>query len=254
MPLPFTYQRSVRGPRMLFRVPEHAPQSDIRSRAPEGRKGSSAPPPGLQVPAAASSPESVHKIGAIHKTPYVKAGDSRDRRGRAFEVGWTPALPELLYAMGLPGLNHPIGSGVVRGAPHEATAEQSRAQTYETALSPRLKAGACAPEERKVIPRTGVAACTSRSSRRSTTHACGLSRYLARRAGRPLGGGPNWVTRPSQITRRELQHGTSRGVSCPSPGPDETRRTRQLRWHRAPIAPRAPCSRACGPTSATARR
>src|SRR5258708_9051374 len=52
--------------------------------------------------------------------------------------------------MGLPGLNHPIGSGVVRGAPHEATAEQRRAQTYETALCPRLKAGACAPEERKV--------------------------------------------------------------------------------------------------------
>jgi hypothetical protein len=54
-------------------------------------------------------------------------------------VGWTPALPDLLYAMGLPGLNHPIGSGVVRGAPHEATAEQSRAQTYETALSPTPK-------------------------------------------------------------------------------------------------------------------
>ncbi len=26
MSLPVTYQRSVRGPRMLFRVPEHAPQ------------------------------------------------------------------------------------------------------------------------------------------------------------------------------------------------------------------------------------
>ena len=44
MPLPFTYQRSVRGPRILFRVPQHAPQSVLRSRAPEVRKGSPAPP------------------------------------------------------------------------------------------------------------------------------------------------------------------------------------------------------------------
>jgi len=71
--------------------------------------------------------------------------------------------------MGLPGLNHPLGSGVVRGAPHEATAEQSRAQTDETALSPRLKAGACAPEERKVRLPPFTAMTLTVSSPLSTT-------------------------------------------------------------------------------------
>ena len=89
-------------------------------------------------------------------------------------MGWTPALPELLYAMGLPGLNHPLGSGVVRGAPHEATAEQSRAQTDETALSPRLKAGACAPEERKVKAASGLCGLVVLLSTRGC---CGIRPY-----------------------------------------------------------------------------
>ncbi|HEV2458088.1 MAG TPA: hypothetical protein VGS80_06950, partial [Ktedonobacterales bacterium] len=36
--------------------------------------------------------------------PRLKAGDARDRRGMALEVERTPALPDLLYALGLPGL------------------------------------------------------------------------------------------------------------------------------------------------------
>jgi hypothetical protein len=40
MPRPSTYQRSVYGPRILFRGPKHVPQPLVRSRAPEQRKGS----------------------------------------------------------------------------------------------------------------------------------------------------------------------------------------------------------------------
>src|SRR5262249_39324392 len=46
MPRPSTYQRSVYGPRILFRGPEHVPQPLVRSRAPEQRKGSPASPLG----------------------------------------------------------------------------------------------------------------------------------------------------------------------------------------------------------------
>src|SRR5262249_50190036 len=53
------------------------------------------------------------------------------------------------------------------------------------------------------ISRTGMAPGTSRSSCRSTTHVCGLSRCLARRAGRPPGGGPNWVSRTPPLTARD---------------------------------------------------
>ncbi len=46
----------------------------------------------------------------------LQAGDSRDRREKALEVERTPALPDLLYAMGLPGLNRSVrDSASVRG-------------------------------------------------------------------------------------------------------------------------------------------
>ncbi|HEV2457277.1 MAG TPA: hypothetical protein VGS80_02855 [Ktedonobacterales bacterium] len=44
-------------------------------------------------------------VGSILTLPRLKAGDARDRRGMALEVERTPALPDLLYALGLPGLN-----------------------------------------------------------------------------------------------------------------------------------------------------
>jgi uncharacterized protein YjbI with pentapeptide repeats len=43
--------------------------------------------------------------------PWLKPGDARDRRGMAFEVERTPALPDLLYAMGLPGPNRSVRDG-----------------------------------------------------------------------------------------------------------------------------------------------
>ncbi len=53
--------------------------------------------------------------------PRLKAGDSRDRRGKACEVERTPASPDLLDAMGLPGPNrsteaaHPSEEGGFKG-------------------------------------------------------------------------------------------------------------------------------------------
>ena len=39
--------------------------------------------------------------------------DARDRREMAFKVERTPAIPDLLYAIGLPGPNRSGGSGAV---------------------------------------------------------------------------------------------------------------------------------------------
>ncbi|HEV2460917.1 MAG TPA: DUF6444 domain-containing protein [Ktedonobacterales bacterium] len=44
-------------------------------------------------------------VGTLLTLPRLKAGDARDRRGMALEVERTPALPDLRYALGLPGLN-----------------------------------------------------------------------------------------------------------------------------------------------------
>jgi len=70
--LPVTYQGSVAwSPNSLQGSRACPPISAGRSRAPYWIKGSPAPRPGLQILAAASSPDSVHKIEALHKTPYV---------------------------------------------------------------------------------------------------------------------------------------------------------------------------------------
>jgi hypothetical protein len=43
--------------------------------------------------------------------PRINPGDARDRRGMALEVERTPALPDLLYARGLPVPNCSVQDG-----------------------------------------------------------------------------------------------------------------------------------------------
>ena len=68
------------------------------------------------------------------------------------EVERTPALPDLLDAMGLPGLNRSrVAAALVGKSTPETTAGGSfspaeRQTEREAALSPRLKPGACAPK------------------------------------------------------------------------------------------------------------
>jgi len=61
-----------------------------------------------------------------------------------------PAGSALRDGSAPPEADDGCGGGMVRRASHEATAASSIAQTQEAALSPRLKPGACAPQE-KVI-------------------------------------------------------------------------------------------------------
>jgi hypothetical protein len=67
--------------------------------------------------------------------------DSRDRRGSALKVGWTPALPVLLYARGLPGLNHPMDSGMVRWARLKRLPEEMIQRLTARVKTQRLAAG-----------------------------------------------------------------------------------------------------------------
>ena len=64
-----------------------------------------------------------------------------------------PAGSALRDGSAPPEADDGCGGGMVRRASHEATAASSIAQTQEAALSPRLKPGACAPQE-KVNPTT----------------------------------------------------------------------------------------------------
>ena len=60
--------------------------------------------------------------------PRMKPGDARDRRGKAVVVERTPALPDLLYARGLPDPNRSLrdGASVRGGMLSTATASADR--------------------------------------------------------------------------------------------------------------------------------
>src|SRR5260370_22750324 len=62
-----------------------------------------------------------------------------------------PAGSALRDGSAPPEADDGCGGGMVRRASHEATAAARIAQTQEAELSPRLKPGACAPQE-KVRP------------------------------------------------------------------------------------------------------
>ena len=59
-----------------------------------------------------------------------------------------PAGSALRDGSAPPEADDGCGGGMVRRASHEATAAARVAQTQEAALSPRLKPGACAPQEK----------------------------------------------------------------------------------------------------------
>ena len=81
--------------------------------------------------------------------PRLKAGDSRDLRGKAFEVERTPGLPDLLYSRGLPDPNrsaetaHPWEEGCINATASSKIVLLSTSESE--APLPRLESpGACA--------------------------------------------------------------------------------------------------------------
>src|SRR5258707_1494928 len=79
----------------------------------------------------------------------AEAGAFPRRAGEAHRASApAPAGSALRDGSAPPEADDGCGGGMVRRASHEATAASRIAQIQEAALSPRLKPGACAPQEK----------------------------------------------------------------------------------------------------------